>query len=213
MEGYPPSAEYEETQHDQEFRQFDETRRWEGEKAKILEEDNRRRHEKEVRYSLEEDRRIKYESRRREDNEHSMTLIQLLSAPKKIVPDEPHITASPTVSPTPTAISTALTISTAKPAAPTISTAASTVPVTTTHHVQSPFFRNHWHRAPTVQADATYLVFQEWHRHWNDFSKMVDLQKIPREKTHPVTDVHVCRCTKDTRIYPRNRPRYRFDGK
>ncbi|KAK7045744.1 hypothetical protein SK128_017144 [Halocaridina rubra] len=100
-----------------------------------------------------------------------MTLIQLLLTPKIPLPAETHITASTAVSATSTAISKASMISIATPTAPTISTAASTVPTSSTSPTvpisQSP---------PTLQADTTYQAFGEWHRCWNDFSKMVDLQ-------------------------------------
>ncbi|XP_050705813.1 uncharacterized protein LOC126991118 [Eriocheir sinensis] len=35
---------------------------------------------------------------------------------------------------------------------------------------------------PILQADASYQTFRQWRRRWKDFSVMIDLQRLPREK-------------------------------
>ena len=35
---------------------------------------------------------------------------------------------------------------------------------------------------PPLRADATFQVFREWRRRWDDYAIMVDLSKLPREK-------------------------------
>ena len=35
---------------------------------------------------------------------------------------------------------------------------------------------------PPRQADATYEVFRQWRRRWHDFSVMIDLQRLHRQK-------------------------------
>ena len=46
-----------------------------------------------------------------------------------------------------------------------------------------PLQANLWLRvAPPLQADSTYQVFRQWHWQWHDFSVMIDLQSLSREK-------------------------------
>lgn len=120
------------------------------------EEDARRMQEEEIRRQAEEQRRKEDECRRQEENNRFLSLIQLLA---------------------PTLPVTSVNQSPLNPSAPSF-----TPPVTTTPTVTSPTTKPVAPSPPTLQADASYQVFRQWRRRWNDFSTMVDLQKLPREK-------------------------------
>ncbi|KAK7040236.1 hypothetical protein SK128_005119 [Halocaridina rubra] len=78
---------------------------------------------------------------------------------------------------------TASTISIATQTASTIPTSASTVPATYITSPTVPISQKPMAQSPpTLQTDTTYQDFREWCRRWNDFFTMVDLQKMLREK-------------------------------
>ena len=56
---------------------------------------------------------------------------------------------------------------------PNMSSTSSSVPLPQKAITQNP---------PPLQADASFQVFREWRRRWDDYSVMVDLSKLPREK-------------------------------
>ena len=43
---------------------------------------------------------------------------------------------------------------------------------------------------PPFRADATFQVFREWRRRWDDYYTMVDLSKMSREKQ--LIQMHMC---------------------
>ncbi|XP_068235531.1 uncharacterized protein [Palaemon carinicauda] len=115
--------------------------------------------QEDARRRQEEDfRRREDEQRRQEESARFTALLQRL-LPVTSQPDSTHSLSVNTLSTS---------------SVPTVSSSSSSViPAPQKAITQNP---------PPLQADASFQVFREWRRRWEDYSIMVDLSKLPREK-------------------------------
>lgn len=124
-----------------------------------LREEARRRREDEARREEERLRRQEDELRRSEEAARFTALLQLLAPGSTQPAVSSSAVTSPPVNPTPGA----------PPRPPT----GAAPPPPQKAIAQNP---------PPLRADATFQVFREWRRRWADYSVMVDLGTLPREK-------------------------------
>ena len=106
-------------------------------------------------------RRREEEERRQEDHARFTSLMQMLATPSHV--PAPQHGPGPTGPNAPTSTSPQ----------PSATTPSLSMPPPQKAIAQNP---------PPLRADATFQVFREWRRRWDDYSVMVDLSKLPRQK-------------------------------
>ncbi|KAG0718950.1 hypothetical protein GWK47_051498 [Chionoecetes opilio] len=136
--------------------------------------DNRRIQDEEDRCQPDEERRLRdNEARRKEEDSRFQVLVTLLSPPQSAA-SERHIPSSPASH---EAGARGLSPTVAAPATTTAPLAAS--PVAATPTVTTSAGKHVAHSPPTLLADSSFQVFRQWRRLWEDFSTMLDLQRLP----------------------------------
>ena len=116
--------------------------------------ETRRQHEEQERRQQEQDRRNQEELRRQEDQARFTALIQTLIQQQS---------SAGAPSPTDATGSQSTAASSDQPSPPPPQKATAQTP-------------------PPLKADATFQIFREWRRRWDDYAVMVDLSKLPRQK-------------------------------
>ena len=129
------------------------------EQSRIRDEDRRRR-EDEIRRQEEDRRRQEEEDRRRQEEDARLAALLQMLAPAA---------SPPVTTTTSTTGDTTLSLHTSQAS----SSTCPSVPPPQKAIAQNP---------PPLHADATFQVFREWRRRWDDYAVMVDLSKLPRQK-------------------------------
>ncbi|KAG0721506.1 hypothetical protein GWK47_046307 [Chionoecetes opilio] len=142
--------------------------------------DNRRIQDEEQRCQRDEERRLRdNEARRKEEDSRFQVLVTLLSPLHR-----PQSAASARDIPSPPPPLDAG----ASSAVPTVATPATTAaplaasPVAATPTVVTSAGRHVAHSPPALLADSFFQVFRQWRRLWEDYSTMLDSQRLPRHK-------------------------------
>ncbi|KAG0727325.1 hypothetical protein GWK47_034889 [Chionoecetes opilio] len=142
--------------------------------------DNRRIQDDEERCQRDEERRLRdNEARRKEEDSRFQVLVTLLSPGHR-----PQSASSARDIPSPPPLldvgASGAAPKVASPATSTASLAAS--PVAATPTIATSAGKHVAHSPPTLLADSSFQVFRQWRRLWEDYSTMLDSQRLLRHK-------------------------------